>query len=102
MGVAEQLYKFGVKEWLPDEWILHYIDPVICDVSPTFCQSLLIAFSGCSLRHKNATAVANYLSSRGSGLPMKRSATGASSSAKEAKAAKAAKRKKKDSSESDS
>ncbi|QDZ26026.1 lipase [Chloropicon primus] len=71
MSVAEILREFGVKEWIPDEWILHYIDPEICDIDPQFCNDLLNIIAGCTLMHKNSTAMANYMRINPAGTSVK-------------------------------
>lgn len=71
MDLGQMLLKFGMKEWVPDEWIMHYIDPTLCAIAPVFCNNLLVALAGCTLEHKNVTAVANYLRIEPAGTSVK-------------------------------
>ena len=71
MGFAQMLEKLGVNEFVPDESLLHHIDPELCAENAAFCNSLLVAFSGCSLKHKNATAMVNYLRIQPAGTSIK-------------------------------
>jgi pimeloyl-ACP methyl ester carboxylesterase len=70
-GFAQMLEKLGVKEFVPDESILHKYDPELCAQNAAFCNSLLVAVSGCSLKHKNVTAMANYLRIQPAGTSIK-------------------------------
>ena len=69
--LPEMMLRFGMEEWLPDEFLLHYIDPKLCAVDASFCSSLLVAVGGCSLQQKNVSAVVNYLKIQPAGTSVK-------------------------------
>ena len=46
IGFAQMLARFGVKEFVPDESILNHVDPELCRISMSLCESALVAFSG--------------------------------------------------------